>query len=229
MKFLSYISELNSLSVIIRLLMAVIFGGIIGIDRGKRRQAAGFRTHILVCMGSALVMITNIYVILQYSPGNDPTRIAAQVVSGIGFLGVGTIIVTGNKQIKGLTTAAGLWASACMGLTIGAGYYLAAITACIIITIVMTVLNNVDKYFYQKSKVLDLYIEFADTHHVSSFLSFARENDIKCSNLELTRSKVIGETTISTLITLTLPSRKEHLEVVSELSQLDGVNFIEEM
>lgn len=229
MKFLSYISELNSLSIIIRLLMAVIFGGIIGIDRGKRRQAAGFRTHILVCMGSALVMITNIYVILQYSPGNDPTRIAAQVVSGIGFLGVGTIIVTGNKQIKGLTTAAGLWASACMGLAIGAGYYLAAITACIIITAVMTVLNNVDKYFYQQSKVIDLYIEFADTHHVSNFLSFARDHDIKCSNLELTRSKVIGETTISTLITLTLPSRKEHLEVVSELSQIDGVNFIEEM
>lgn len=229
MRFYEYICELNSISIIIRLLLAVICGGIIGIERGKRRQAAGFRTHILVCMGSALVMITNISVVLQYSPGNDPTRIAAQVVSGIGFLGVGTIIVTGNKQIKGLTTAAGLWASACMGLAIGAGYYLPSLVACLIIVIVMTVLNNVDKHFYQQSKVIELYIEFADTQFVSNFLSYAREVGIKCSNLELTKSKVIGETTTSVLITLTLPHRQEHIEVVNSLSKLDGVNFIEEM
>ncbi len=229
MGFLEYISELNSVSIIIRLLLAVICGGIIGIERGKRRQAAGFRTHILVCMGSALVMITNISLIVQYSPGNDPTRIAAQVVSGIGFLGVGTIIVTGNKQIRGLTTAAGLWASACMGLSIGAGYYLPSIVTCIIIVIVMTVLNNVDKYFYQQSKIIDLYIEFEDTQYVSSFLSYARDREIKCSNLELKKSKVIGETTTSVLITLTLPHRQEHIEIVNTLSKLDGVNFIEEM
>ncbi len=229
MKFFEYITELNSLSIVIRLLLAVVCGGVIGIERGKRRQAAGFRTHILVCMGSALVMITNIYIISKYSPGGDPTRIAAQVVSGIGFLGVGTIIVTGNKQIKGLTTAAGLWASACMGLSIGAGYYLPSIIACVIIVIVMTVLNNVDRWFYQRSKVIELYIEFDDIQYVSSFLSHTRDNQIKCSNLEITKCKTVGESTISALMTLYLPERREHSEILSTLGEIKGINFIEEM
>lgn len=229
MKLIEYLTELNTWSIIVRLLLAVICGGIIGIERGRRRQAAGFRTHILVCMGSALVMITNIFIVMEYSPGQDPTRIAAQVVSGIGFLGVGTIIVTGNKQIRGLTTAAGLWASACMGLAIGAGYYLPSIVACILIFLVMTVLNNVDKWAYQHSKVLDLYIEFQDIQFVSGFLSYIRAREMKSSNLELTKSKVPGETSISALMTLYLPHRMEHSHVLSLLSEIEGINFIEEM
>lgn len=227
-EIIAYLSDTNIASTILRLLLAVICGGIIGLERGKRRQAAGFRTHILVCMGSALVMITNIQIIAQYSPGEDPTRIAAQVVSGIGFLGVGTIIVTGTKQIKGLTTAAGLWASACMGISIGAGHFVSSIIACCIICLVMTVLNNVERRFYQTSKVIDLYIEFQDIHHVSNFLQAMRDQDIKCYNIEMTKSKVIGETATSVLITLNLPYRQEHSTLLNSFGKLEGVNFIEE-
>ncbi|MEG2814297.1 MAG: MgtC/SapB family protein [Oscillospiraceae bacterium] len=229
MKFFEYITELNSLSIIIRLILAVVCGGVIGIDRGKRRQAAGFRTHILVAMGSALVMITNIYIVGQYSAGQDPTRIAAQVVSGIGFLGVGTIIVTGNKQIKGLTTAAGLWASACMGLSIGAGHYLPAIVSCILILVVMSVLNNVDKWVYQRSKIIELYIEFEDIKFVTKFLSFIRKHKMRSSNLEITKSKVLGKSEISLLVTVTLPKRQEHIMILERFSKLEGLNFIEEL
>lgn len=227
MIFFEYILELNNTSIIIRLVLAIICGGVIGIERGKRKQAAGFRTHILVCMGAALVAITNIYIVLKY--GGDPTRISAQVVSGIGFLGVGTIIITGNKQIKGLTTAAGLWASACMGLAIGAGFYLPALIACALILLSMTVLNKVEQHFYQNSKVADLYIEFSDIKYVSIFLVHARECKIKTANIEVTKSKNLDDTTISVLITLYLPHRQDHSEILSLLSQWDGVNFLEEM
>lgn len=229
MELYNYLCQMNTASIIVRLLLAVICGGVIGIERGRRRQAAGFRTYILVCMGSTLVMITNFLIVNQYAPGQDPTRIAAQVVSGIGFLGVGTIIVTGNKQIKGLTTAAGLWASACMGLTIGAGYFVPAIIAFILIFIVMSVLNSIDRYAYQNSKVMDLYIEFQDLKDVSVFLSQTREADIKTSNIQLTKSKVPGVETVSVLITLLLPKRTEHSHILNQLSSIDGVNFIEEM
>ena len=127
---LDYLRDINMVSIILRLSLAMIFGGIIGFDRGKKKRPAGFRTHILVCIGSALAMITNQYIVQVMGMGGDPTRLGAQVISGIGFLGAGTILVTGRQQVKGLTTAAGLWASACMGLALGIGFYEGAIIGC---------------------------------------------------------------------------------------------------
>ena len=116
----------NIWTILIRLILAVIFGGIIGLERASKRHAAGFRTYILVCLGATLAMITNQF-ICEKSGQGDYARLGAQVISGIGFLGAGTILVTSKNQIKGLTTAAGLWACACMGLSIGIGYYTLAI------------------------------------------------------------------------------------------------------
>ncbi|WP_312446942.1 MgtC/SapB family protein, partial [Lacrimispora sp.] len=106
--------ELNEITITVRICLALIIGGILGMEREVRKQPAGFRTYMLVCMGSAAVMMTNQY-ISQTFGGSDPSRLGAQVVSGIGFLGAGTIIVTRNNQVRGLTTAAGLWAAACAG------------------------------------------------------------------------------------------------------------------
>ena len=120
--------ELTLLSVILRVLVAAILSGIIGLERGMKNRPAGLRTYMLVCVGSCLIMLTNQY-LFQVSGAGDPMRLGAQVVSGIGFLGAGTIIVTKHNQIKGLTTAAGLWASAGVGLALGVGFYEAAIVA----------------------------------------------------------------------------------------------------
>ena len=117
-----FLYEINLLSVSLRLILALLFGGIIGLERGSNRHPAGFRTHILVCVGAALAMMTNQFILQQFDTG-DPARLGAQVITGVGFLGVGTILVTGRHKIKGLTTAAGLWASACLGLAIGIGFY----------------------------------------------------------------------------------------------------------
>ena len=110
--------EVTYLAVVLRIFVAVIFGGIIGLERGMKNRPAGLRTYMLVCVGACLVMLTNQYIYQVFGTG-DPVRMGAHVVSGIGFLGAGTIIVTRRSQIKGLTTAAGLWASACIGLALG--------------------------------------------------------------------------------------------------------------
>jgi len=119
-----WLLEPNLLTLLIRTLLALICAGVIGFERGAHGSAAGLRTHILVCLGTMIAMCTGVFVSMYYQA--DAERIGAQVVSGIGFLGAGTIMVN-RGHVKGLTTAAGLWASACIGLAIGTGFYEAAI------------------------------------------------------------------------------------------------------
>jgi len=111
-KFTELMSDINIVSTAVRLILAMLLGGIIGFDRERRGRAAGFRTHILVCIGACMASLAGIFAVTNLGLDAGATRIAAQVISGIGFLGVGTILITGNKQVLGLTTAAGLWATA---------------------------------------------------------------------------------------------------------------------
>ena len=124
--------ELSLVTVLLRLLLAVLCGGAVGLERERKGRPAGFRTHILVCVGAVLCMMTNQY-LLRFIGSTDTARLGAGVLTGISFLGAGTIMVTGQRQVKGLTTAAGLWASAAMGLAIGVGFYEAALIACAVI------------------------------------------------------------------------------------------------
>ena len=124
----------------IKMLLALLCGGVLGVERGRKKRPAGFRTYMLVCLGATLAMMINDFVWLKYGTG-DPTRLGAQVISGIGFLGAGTIITTGHNRVKGLTTAAGLWAAACIGLAIGVGYYEGAIIGTTMIVIIMVLLQ----------------------------------------------------------------------------------------
>ena len=111
--------DVTTLSVFVRLACALICGGIIGIERSYKRRPAGFRTHILICIGAAITTLTSQYLYLNMHYFTDMARLGAQVVAGIGFIGAGTIIVTKRQRVKGLTTAAGLWTSAIIGLTFG--------------------------------------------------------------------------------------------------------------
>lgn len=127
--------------IIFRLLLATVIGGVIGIEREANKRPAGLRTHILVCVGSTLIMMVSLYAMPASA---DPSRIAAQVVSGIGFLGAGTILITGNV-VKGLTTAASLWVCAGIGLAIGAGFYLAGLVTAAIVLVSLAALSRVEK------------------------------------------------------------------------------------
>ncbi len=225
-EFIGMMEELNSVSIIARLCLAVLCGGIIGVERGRKGRPAGFRTHILVCLGSALAMMTNAYLI-EYYGGGDPARLGAQVISGIGFLGAGTIIVTGRQQVKGLTTAAGLWASACMGLAIGVGFYEAAIIACFFIWLVSSALHRLDNYILSKSKVMDMYVEFGETADISSFITKIRVHGIRVVAIEITKANAGSDATVAAVMTLKSDQKRDHADLLALISEIQGVKFVE--
>ena len=131
-------------SEILRLALVLAAGGIIGFDRSAKGFDAGFRTHIIVCVSSCAIMLANLHLFATLGAG-DPTRMPAQVISGVGFLGAGCILVTSQRRIKGVTTAAGLWAAACLGLVIGAGDYPVAIIAVMVVYLSLTIFRYVDE------------------------------------------------------------------------------------
>ncbi|MDF2943340.1 MAG: MgtC/SapB transporter [Herbinix sp.] len=225
---LEQLSLLEILTTLLRLVLALLCGGVLGIERGRKKRPAGFRTYMLVCLGAALVMMTNEYICKVYGSG-DPARMGAQVISGIGFLGAGTIIVTGHNRVKGLTTAAGLWAAACIGLAIGIGYYSGAIIGCFMIFVAMAALHNIDERVMADTKVLNLYVEFEKLSYIGKFVEYLKERDIKVNDLEITRSNAVDDIGIAALITLRLPKKQPHTSIVNLLNCAEGINFIEEV
>ncbi|MEM1485048.1 MgtC/SapB family protein [Oscillospiraceae bacterium PP1C4] len=221
-----YLTELNSISILVRLALSVICGGVIGVDRGRKRRPAGLRTHILVCLGSALVMIVNQYLMVTYQIG-DPARLGAQVISGIGFLGAGTII-TKRNQVTGLTTAAGLWASACMGLAAGAGFYEGAVVACLFIYCVMTLLHRLDAAVIAKSPVVMVYVELADTGLSRLFEQFG-DFGWSVSNIEIIHQEVPPESTTAAILTIRTFEKISHCEVLKEIGKFQNVMFATEV
>ena len=164
--FFETISQLNTWSTIFRVSLAVLLGGLIGLERGHHGRAAGLRTHILVCLGSAMAAMVGIYTVSVLGLSGDPMRVGAQVVSGIGFLGVGTIIIRNRSHVTGLTTAAGLWATASVGLAIGIGYYVAALVAFLAVMTTMAIFVYLEKSV--KSKVTySCYLEVCGAENVN--------------------------------------------------------------
>ena len=160
-ELLTLLESINAWSAVLRIVLATLIGGIIGLDRGRHGRVAGARTHILVCLGAAVTALVGFYTAEHLGFSNDPLRVGAQVISGVGFLGVGTIVVRHQSQVKGLTTAAGLWTTACIGLAIGAGFYLVALLAFLAVMLTITVLARLE----QRKKLTDsgaYYVELED-------------------------------------------------------------------
>ena len=166
--------DLNVLSVGVRLLLAMVFGGTIGFERGIRQRAAGLRTHMLLCVGAASTMLVSQFIYASYGVG-DTARLSAQVISGIGFLGAGTIIVTRRNQVKGLTTAATLWATACMGLAVGVGFYECALIMYVILIFILLLVNVVDTKFLKVPTSTALYLEVEREVGLGNAIHFIHE------------------------------------------------------
>lgn len=226
-EFSTDLTTINDTTIMIRLLLSVLLGGAIGYERGRAGRPAGLRTHILVCLGSALAIMTNQYIYQFYGVG-DPTRMAAQVISGIGFLGAGTIIVTGRHQVKGLTTAAGLWATACMGLAIGIGFYKAAIVACLLIVFATVVLHRLDNNMLVKANVLDVYLEFSKGASITYVLDRIKQLGITVDFIEIVKPSY-DSTASAAIMTIRLKSKKVRIDIISQISLIDGVEFVEEI
>ncbi len=215
-------------NVFIKTILALLCGGVIGIERGRKKRPAGFRTYMLVCLGATLVMMTNDYICKLYGTG-DVARMGAQVVNGIGFLGAGTIITTGHNRVKGLTTAAGLWASACIGLAIGSGYYEGAIIGTLMIVVIMVVLHSFDRRLLASTKVVMLYVEVQKMDVIRQLNAFAKERQIIVDDIEMERTDSSEVTKVASVITMRLPAKMIHTELIEQISALEGVIYAEEI
>ena len=218
--------EVTLLAVAIRIFAAIIAGGFIGLERGLKNRAAGMRTYMLVCLGACVVMLTNQY-IYQFFGTGDPVRMGAQVVSGIGFLGAGTIIVTRRSQIKGLTTAAGLWASAGVGLALGIGFYEAAIIGALAVFIVMTLLQGIDNKVHRKVRAVEIYFELREEISLGDFMRHARDKNLEIRDVQREPGNEHG----ARAYIATLKSEKRlHPDVITEMGrEMPGVVFLEEI
>ena len=220
--------EITYLSIVIRILASIIVGGLIGLERRMKNRPAGLRTYMLVCVGACLIMLTNQY-IYQVTGAGDPMRLGAQVVSGIGFLGAGTIIVTKHNQIKGLTTAAGLWASAGVGLAFGVGFYEAALTAAIGIYAILAILQRWENRVHKKARLLDVYIELDNAIPLNEFTQALRGLDFQIEGFQFEPDSALESNTRAIIFTLRSPGREDHLLLLDRIRSLAGIVHLEEL
>ena len=218
--------EITYESIAVRITVAIIVGGLIGLERRMKNRPAGLRTYMLVCVGACLIMLTNQY-IYQFTGAGDPMRLGAQVVSGIGFLGAGTIIVTKHNQIKGLTTAAGLWASAGVGLALGIGFYEAALTAFVGIYIILSILQRWEHRVRKKVSLLDVYVEITNTMPLNKFVHDLRTMNLQIEDIQLEPDGTVGNETRAFIVTLKSSRREEHLKLLEKIKLVPGVVYVE--
>ena len=220
--------EVTYLAVVLRIFVAALFGGAIGLERGMKNRPAGLRTYMLVCVGSCLIMLTNQY-LFQVSGAGDPMRLGAQVVSGIGFLGAGTIIVTKHNQIKGLTTAAGLWASAGVGLALGVGFYEAAAVAGFSVFAILTLLQRWDDKMKGTTKIIELYIELSDSMPLGELIRELRAMNLDIESIELEKDTQLEDDAKPLIVTLKTKKRGDHKLLIERIKKLDGIIHLEEL
>ena len=207
-------------------MLALIIGGIIGMERGRHGRAAGMRTHILVCLGATLASMTGMYAYNLLGGGNDPLRLAAQVISGIGFLGVGTILIKGRFQITGLTTAAGIWCAAAIGIALGIGYYEGALVTFLGSVIAVTVMHRFEYNVTRRYSRFGMYVEITSAEKVRPTIDYLSAN-YTAIDMQITppRSGTVGNVGIEANI---LPSAKHPStpqSVAKDLESLDDVVF----
>lgn len=230
-EFLDYIRFADGFHMwgaVIRMVLAVICGGVIGIEREFKRRPAGFRTHILICLGASLTTITSQYLYLEMNMFTDLARLGAQVIAGIGFIGAGTIIVTKRRQVKGLTTAAGLFASAILGLAIGAGFLEAAVIATALILVVELLFSRLEYFVMSTARTVHLYIEYKQNDSLTEMTEYMRSHHIAVTDLQITKSGAVTQNPCA-IFSLDLPRKLTHDRVMTALSEISGVVSVEEL
>ena len=235
---LDILREFNTTSVFFRLTMAMVFGGLMGLERGSKRRPAGFRTYLLVCLGAALTMVLSQYCYtMQLGPwagstGGAPTdmsRLGAQVINGIGFLGAGTMILSRRQHVKGLTTAAGLWTAGCLGLAIGAGFYELVFLCFGLIFFTMRILTNLEMYMLRKARHLHVYVELDSMGNIGQLLTLLKDMQIQVRDVDLKRRRADKGELPNAVLHLRMDHRQEHTYVISTIAGLDCIVLVEEL
>ena len=236
LNWLESLRELTLASVVLRLLLAVIFGGLIGIEREQKQRPAGFRTYLLVCLGAALAMLLGEYFYAMERQWKvfsvvrtDVSRLGAQVISGIGFLGAGTILVTESHNVRGLNTAAGLWASACMGLAVGAGFYECILLGFLLLLGSMCLLPRVESWVLLRSRGIGIYVEVCGAEGLHQLVTLLEEQEIQLLVLTPERRTAEHHGRIGAVLHLRLPRGLRRERLLLKISTLDGVWAVREL
>ena len=239
MQAIEYFRELNFASVVLRILCAMAVGGIVGLDRERKGRAAGFRTYMLVALGAALTVMLGQYLsvmletvwadkVAELDLKTDVVRFGAQVINGVGFLGAGTIIVTGRQQVKGLTTAAGLWASACLGLAIGAGFYECVFIGFVLILVCMKLLPKIEDFVTSKALNMNIYISMDSVECLGNIINCFKESNFRILDADIEKEEHATITQINAVFSVKMTKRHPHTEILAKLSTLDGIIYIEQ-
>ena len=221
LSFLDPFRGLSLTSLAVRMLLAVFCGSVIGIEREFKRRPAGFRTHILICMGAAITLVMNY--------PTDIARLGAQVVAGIGFIGAGTIVVTKHQRVKGLTTAAGLWTVAIVGLCIGAGFYEGAILATFLVLFAELLLSKLEYFITRNSPEVNILLEYTERPCLDDLLVLLRSNNIKLLHLEITRSTRNEKRNACAIFSLRLHKKCPLEKLLDLINETEGVISVEEI
>lgn len=221
-------TDIGWLSVTVRLVLAVICGGIIGIERERKRRPAGFRTHILICLGAAMATLTSQYIVLELGLYTDMARLGAQVIAGIGFIGAGTIIITKRRQVKGLTTAAGLWVSAIVGLCCGAAYFEGAVVTTFVVILAELVFAQLEYYIMSNARAFNIFVEYSESGKLGNIVDTIKKKGAYIIDLEITKNSSEGRNPCATF-SIQTPRKVSHQMIMEAIANLDGVVSVEEL
>lgn len=218
---IDFLQDFNYATIILRLVLAVIAGGIIGNERGKHGSAAGLRTHILVCIGSAMTALAGYYVYDTLHITGDVLRLAAQVVSGIGFLGAGMIIVKNGSVVTGLTTAAGMWTTSAIGIALGYGFYVGAIAATVLVVFTAAFLTRLER---SRKKSAHIYIEVDLDYKLSDIIDEIRGSIDEEALIESIAPKSNVPNSIGLYVTVSY-NKPVVKEIRQQIEEIPGVRF----
>jgi putative Mg2+ transporter-C (MgtC) family protein len=226
---IDYLQGSSSIAVGIRLVVATVFGGLVGWERIIKHHSAGIKTHALVSLGSASATALNTYLAMIPGLNADVSRIPAGVVSGIGFLGAGTILVTGRKQIKGLSTAATLWVTSCTGMAIGAGYLEIGFVCLLMVAFSNILLKQLSNKVEGYSKFMSIYIEVNKSRGVNKLRNLLSEQGFTIISMTKSQGKTLQSSDTGLILDLDLDKKRSHDEVLNALSNEEFVNYVEEV
>ena len=198
-------------------------------ERETKRRPAGFRTHTLICIGASLTTLISQFLIFREGMPTDPARLGAQVIAGMSFIGAGAIIVTSRHQVKGLTTAAGLWTSAIIGLAIGAGYYTAAVAAVVMVLVAEIALARFEYFIVSTARSMTVHVEFSEPADLDRIIGHLTEHNMTVSDIEFARTSGLEGSTPGAIFTISFKKKMHHENAMTLISEVSGVRNVEEL
>lgn len=219
-------SEWTMQNLIIRIVVSMLLGGIIGLDRGMKHRGAGTKTMTVVCLAATLVMLTEQYIQIYFPGLANMNRLAAQVISGVGFLGVGTIIIS-NHRVRGLTTAATLWASAAIGLAVGIGFVEGGVLITLVMLISLHVLPYVERFATRNSRYCNVIVDLEESKYLHVIIQNLKAAGITVDSMEISTSK-IGDSISAYLILHTGKGMEntDIYEIITRSDKVESVDFL---